>query len=95
MRNYEVAFIAHPELDEASLNVLVEKAKVWVSATGGQVTQVDVWGRRRLAYPIHKQHEGQYILMQTQMNAAATHEVERNLRLTEQVMRFQIVRTDA
>ncbi len=95
MRNYEVAFIAHPELDEASLNTLVEKAKGWVNATGGQVTQVDLWGRRRLAYPIRKQQEGQYILMQTQMAAAATHEVERNLRLTEQVMRFQIVRTDA
>ena len=95
MRNYEVAFIAHPELDKASLNTLVEKAKGWVSATGGQVTQIDLWGRRRLAYPIRKQKEGQYILMQTQMTAAATHEVERNLRLTEQVMRFHIIRTDA
>jgi small subunit ribosomal protein S6 len=94
MRNYEVAFIAHPELDEASLNALVEKAKGWVSAAGGQVMQVDLWGRRRLAYPIRKQREGQYVLMQTQMMAAATHDVERNLRLTEQVMRFQIIRTD-
>jgi small subunit ribosomal protein S6 len=94
MRNYEVAFIAHPELDEASLNALVEKAKGWVSAAGGQVTQVDLWGRRRLAYPIRKQREGQYVLMQTQMTAVATHDVERSLRLTEQVMRFQIVRTD-
>ena len=94
MRNYEVAFIAHPELDEASLNTLVEKAKGWVNATGGQVTQVDLWGRRRLAYPIRKQREGQYVLMQTQMAAVAIHDVERNLRLTEQVMRFQIIRTD-
>ncbi|MBF8282261.1 MAG: rpsF [Anaerolineales bacterium] len=94
MRNYEVAFIAHPELDEASLNALVEKAKGWVSAAGGQVMQVDLWGRRRLAYPIRKQREGQYVLMQTQMTAVATHDVERNLRLTEQVMRFQIIRTD-
>jgi small subunit ribosomal protein S6 len=94
MRNYEVAFIAHPELDEASLNALVEKAKGWVSAAGGQVTQVDLWGRRRLAYPIRKQREGQYVLMQTQMTAVATHDVERSLRLTEQVMRFQIIRTD-
>jgi small subunit ribosomal protein S6 len=94
MRNYEVAFIAHPELDEASLNALVEKAKGWVSAAGGQVMQVDLWGRRRLAYPIRKQREGQYVLMQTQMMAVATHDVERNLRLTEQVMRFQIIRTD-
>ena len=94
MRNYEVAFIAHPELDEASLNALVEKAKGWVSAAGGQVTQVDLWGRRRLAYPIRKQREGQYVLMQTQLTAVATHDVERSLRLTEQVMRFQIIRTD-
>ena len=94
MRNYEVAFIAHPELDEASLSALVEKAKGWVSAVGGQVTQVDLWGRRRLAYTIHKQKEGQYVLMQAQMSAAASHDVERNLRLTEQVMRFQIIRTD-
>jgi small subunit ribosomal protein S6 len=95
MRNYEVAFIAQADLDESSLNTLVEKAKGWVTTTGGQVTQVDLWGRRRLAYPIHKQHEGQYILMQTQMTPAATHDVERNLRLTEQVIRFQIIRSDA
>jgi len=95
VRNYEVAFIAQADLDESALNTLMEKAKGWVTATGGQVTQVDLWGRRRLAYPIRKQHEGQYILMQTQMSANATREIERNLRLTEQVIRFQIIRTDA
>jgi small subunit ribosomal protein S6 len=94
MRNYEVAFIAQADLDESSLTALTEKAKGWVTATGGQVTQVDLWGRRRLAYPIRKQHEGQYILMQTQMTANATREIERNLRLTEQIIRFQIIRTD-
>ncbi len=95
MRNYEVAFIAQADLDESALTALTEKAKGWVTAAGGQVTQVDLWGRRRLAYPIRKQHEGQYILMQTQMTANATREIERNLRLTEQVIRFQIIRTDA
>jgi small subunit ribosomal protein S6 len=94
MRNYEIMFIAHPDLDDASLNTLLEKAKGWVTSTGGQVAQVDLWGRRRLAYPIRKQSEGQYILMQTQMPPAGTAEVERNMRLTEQVMRFQVVRTD-
>jgi small subunit ribosomal protein S6 len=94
MRNYEVAFIAHPDLDEASFNALIEKAKGWISAGGGQVTQVDLWGRRRLAYPIRKQKEGLYVLLQAQMAPAATREVERSLRLTEQVMRFQVIRTD-
>ena len=94
MRSYEIMFIAHPDLDDASLTALVDRAKGWVTSTGGQVTQVDLWGRRRLAYTIHKQNEGQYVLMQTQMSPAATSEVERNMRLTEQVMRFQVVRTD-
>ncbi len=94
MRNYEVMFIAHPELDEASLTALVDKAKGWVTTSGGQVVQVDLWGRRRLAYQIRKQTEGQYILMQTQLTAAGTHDVERNFRLTEQIMRFQIIRNE-
>jgi small subunit ribosomal protein S6 len=94
MRNYEIAFIAQPDLDEASLTALLEKAKAWVAAAGGQVAKVDLWGRRKLAYPIRKQTEGQYVFLQTQMTATATREVERNLRLTEQVMRFMIVRTD-
>jgi small subunit ribosomal protein S6 len=94
MRSYEVAFILQPDLDETSLNALVDKVKGWVTAAGGQVAQTDLWGRRRLAYPIRKQKEGQYILMQTQMTTTGTREVERNLRLTEQVMRFQVIRTD-
>ena len=94
MRNYEVAFIAQADLEESAFTALVDKAKGWVAASGGQVTQVDLWGRRRLAYPIRKQNEGQYILMQTQMTPAATYEVERSLRLTEQVLRFQVIRTD-
>ena len=59
------------------------------------MVKTDIWGRRRLAYPIRKQNEGQYVLLETQLEGSATREIERNLRLTEQVMRFQIVRTDA
>src|SRR5688500_4584598 len=58
MRSYEVMFIAHPDLDEPSLTALLDKAKGWVTAGGGAVTQVDLWGRRRLAYSIRKQKEG-------------------------------------
>jgi small subunit ribosomal protein S6 len=94
VRSYEIMFIAHPDLDDASLTALIDRAKSWVTNSGGQVTQTDLWGRRRLAYPIRKQTEGQYILMQTQMLPTGTSEVERNMRLTEHVMRFQVVRTD-
>lgn len=92
MRDYEVAFIAQPDLDESSLNNLIEKAKGWVGTAGGQVVKVDIWGRRRLAFPIRKQSEGLYVFITAQMSAAATHEIERSLRFTEQILRFMIVR---
>jgi small subunit ribosomal protein S6 len=55
---------------------------------------VDVWGRRRLAYPIRKQTEGQYVIISANLPPAATREIERNMRFTEQVMRFLVVRAD-
>jgi small subunit ribosomal protein S6 len=94
MREYEVAFIAQPDLDESSLNTLIEKAKGWITNTGGQVAKVDVWGRRRLAYSIRKQKEGQYVIITANMAPSATREIERNMRFTEQVLRFLVVRTD-
>jgi small subunit ribosomal protein S6 len=94
MRSYEIMFIAHPELDDNSLTGLLERARGWVAAVGGEVRQLDVWGRRRLAYPIRKQTEGQYVLMQADLEGTATRELERNMRLAEQILRFQVVRTD-
>lgn len=94
MRNYEVAFIAQPDLDEASLTTLLDKAKGWITAAGGQITKVDQWGRRKLAYPIGKQTEGQYVFIQTLMSPTAMREIERSLRLTEQIIRFMIIRAD-
>ena len=90
MRNYEVAFIAHPDLDEESFKALIEKVKGWIVAGGGAVGEPELWGRRRLAYPIHKQREGQYVFLPAQLTPAATGELERNLRLTETIMRFMI-----
>lgn len=90
MRSYEVVFIVHPELDEASFNNVVDKVKGWISDSGGQVHNVDFWGKRRLAYPIRKQIEGQYVLMKTELDPTFCSELEHNLRLQEPVMRFLI-----
>jgi small subunit ribosomal protein S6 len=94
MRDYEVAFIAQPDLDEASLNTLIEKTKGWITNSGGQVVKVDAWGRRKLAYSIRKQSEGQYVFITANLAPAATREIERNMRFTEQILRFLIVRAD-
>jgi len=95
MRNYELAYIADPDLDENSLTALEEKVKGWIESAGGSVVKVDRWGKRRLAYTIKKRPDGQYVFVQAAMPNEAGAVVERNLRLTEQVLRFMITLQEA
>ncbi len=88
MRAYELVFIAHPDLEETAFNELVTKIQGWVTEAGGSISKVDVWGKRKLAYPIRKQREGQYALIEMQMSPAFCKELEHNLRFTEPVMRY-------
>lgn len=88
MRSYELMFIVHPDLDDSAFNEVVDKVKGWISESGGQVDNVDLWGKRRLAYPIQKQVEGQYVLMNTQLDPDYCSQLEHNLGLQEPVMRF-------
>lgn len=90
MRDYEVVFIAHPDLDENALNGVIDKVKGWIVDAGGNVVKVDLWGRRRMAYAIRKQREGQYVLVQAQFAPKFSSELERNLRFLEPIMRFMI-----
>jgi small subunit ribosomal protein S6 len=94
MRQYEVAFIAHPELDEEGVTTLTEKVQGWITTPGGTVEKIDRWGKKRLAYEIRKLRDGHYVLIYATMNASGPAEVERNLRLNEQFLRFMITRTD-
>ena len=79
MRNYEVVFIVHPDLDETALTALVEKVKAWISDSGGSVEKADVWGKRRMAYRIRKQRDGQYDYMVASFAPTFNAELERNL----------------
>jgi small subunit ribosomal protein S6 len=90
MREYELVFIVHPDLDESAFNEVVEKVKGWITDGGGSVLNVDLWGKRKLAYEINKQKDGQYVLMKTQMSPTFGITLERNLRFLEPVMRFLI-----
>ena len=90
MRNYELVCIVQPDLDETAFNETVEKVKGWISDAGGKVSKVDVWGKRKLAYLIRKQREGQYVILNISMPANATAELERNIRFLEPVMRHML-----
>jgi small subunit ribosomal protein S6 len=90
MREYELVFIVHPDLDENATNEVVDRVKGWITEAGGTIDKVDPWGKRKLAYPIQKQNEGQYFLFNTKMSPSFIVDLERNLRFVEPVMRFLI-----
>jgi small subunit ribosomal protein S6 len=91
MRKYELVCILHPDLDETAFNDALEKIKGWVGESEGTVDSVDNWGRRKMAYMIRKQLEGQYVMLNASMLPSATTELERKLRLLEPVMRHMLV----
>ena len=90
MRSYELGVVLHPALEEASVTEAVEKVSQYLKA-GGTVTSVNVWGKRRLAYQIRRQQEGTYVFLQAQLEARAIRELERNLKLDENVLRYLLV----
>ncbi|MEI8131568.1 MAG: 30S ribosomal protein S6 [Leptolinea sp.] len=90
MRNYEIVTIFQPDLDETALTAAIEKVTGWITESGGTISKVDVWGRRRMAYMIRKTREGQYAVVYAQMEPAFTNTLERNMRFHEPLMRFII-----
>jgi len=91
MNQYELVVIIHPGLDEDAVNQSLDKVKGWVAASDGEVAEIDTWGKRRLAYPIQKQNEGLYYLLNIEVAPSAIAELERNLHILEPVMRFSII----
>jgi small subunit ribosomal protein S6 len=90
MHNYELVCIVHPDLDENAFKGVVEKVSTWVTEAGGTVDKLDVWGRRRMAYIIRKQREGQYVVLNISLPATAAAELERNLRFQESILRSML-----
>jgi len=90
MRKYELICIFQPELDEAAFKGALERVQSWVAEAGGSVDKTEVWGRRKLAYMIHNQSEGQYVLLNITLEPKATSELERNIRFLEPVIRHML-----
>ncbi len=94
MPAYELLFIAQPNLDEEALNALVSRVQQVITDNQGQIIKVEQMGRRKLAYPIKKYREGSYVLVQANLERAAMAELERTLKLSEDVLRHLLVRLD-
>ena len=90
MRTYEVVLIVNPELDENSFKEVIEKVQGWITAAGGSLVKLDIWGKRRLTYIINKHRDGQYALITAEFAPAYAAELDRLLRFLEPVIRFMI-----
>lgn len=94
MRKYETVYILRPDLDEEAIKSMVERFSNLVTEQGGEVVKVDEWGIRRLAYPIEKQREGYYVVMNFNAEADVPKELERVFKITDGVMRYMVIREE-
>jgi small subunit ribosomal protein S6 len=93
-RTYEIMFIVRPDVEEAELDKLIEGFSANVTSGGGEVKSVEKMGRRRLAYTVRKFNDGFYVLLNVAAAGSLIAEIERRLRVSEQVIKFITVRMD-
>jgi small subunit ribosomal protein S6 len=94
-KSYELTFIVRVDSSEEVMNNAVGQVQSWVEAGNlGQVTKLDRWGRRKLAYEIDKQRDGYYVCMLADMDPQNLPELERNLKLSPSILRYLIIRPD-
>jgi small subunit ribosomal protein S6 len=91
---YELMVILDPEIDERTVAPSLDKFLNVIRNDGGTIDSVDIWGRRRLAYEINKKTEGIYAVVQLTANSSATVELDRQLKLSEAVMRTKVLRAE-
>ncbi len=94
MREYELVVIFSPEMEEEALNSSLEKLSGWIDAKGGTVTAQEQWGRKKLSYPIKHFREGVFVLTQFQGGPQLNRELEDNLKVAEEVLRYLLVRKE-
>ena len=94
MNKYESLYIITPELDEEAIKACVAKFSGIVTANGGTVTEVNEWGKRRLAYAIDYKTEGYYVLMNFESAPEFPRELERNFEINEHIMRYLVTRVE-
>ena len=94
MNKYELMYIIDTGLEEEARKELIEKTNALIAENGGTVEKTDEWGKRRLAYAINDKNEGYYVLVNFSAESAVPQEIERVLQISENVMRYLVVRLE-
>ena len=95
MNKYELAVVVSAKIEDDARTEVVEKVKALVERFGGQIAEVDEWGKRRLAYEIQKMKEGYYYFVRFEADSTVPAEIESRLRIMDNVLRFLCVRQEA
>lgn len=95
MRKYEVMVIIDPDVDDRQVTPLVDKHLKTITDGKGTVENVDLWGKRRLAFEINKKAEGTYVVLNLTAEPAVVQEMDRLMTIDEQIMRTKVMRPDA
>jgi len=94
LRTYELLIVVVPDLDEDATKAVAEGVQQVITANGGEIVRVQPRGRRRLAYPIKRYDSGFYVLLHAKMEREAILEMERHIKLSDQILRHLLVRLD-
>ncbi len=94
MRQYEIMYILKPDLEDDGFTQLIEKFSKIITDGGGEISELNRWGKRRLAYEIKDFREGFYVLFKCRAEHAAAQELDRVFRITDGVLRHMIIRED-
>jgi len=92
LRDYELVFIVSPEVAEEGLEATVNNVSQFITGKGGVISEVERWGKRRLAYPIRHFVEGSYVLTRFKLRPGFGRELEANLRISDEVLRHLLIR---
>lgn len=95
MNKYELAVVLNVKLEDEERAAAIEKVKGYITRFGGTVTNVDEWGKKRLAYEIQKSREAYYYFIQFEGDANCPNEVEAHVRIMEPVIRYLVVKQEA
>ena len=94
LRDYELVLVISPEVAEEGFEATIENISRFITGKGGTITNIERWGKRRLAYPIMHFVEGNYVLARFKLRSAFGKELEANLRISEDVLRHLMIRSD-
>ena len=92
--DYELVIIVSPEVPDDAIEPITNTLTQVITGKGGTITELNRWGRKKLAYPIKHLMEGNYVLIKFKLDPAANHELETTLKITEKIIRYLLIKVD-